>query len=197
MVQIFGSFIESFPPDRDSLELIFTPTSERIKNLWKNQRLSAHFAADYFANFLPIGSLSPEADEQRIKEAKGAVSYVANELLENAMKFNSGDGKFKVKFGIQFLNQSDVVAVLFATNSVNVQKAQKFQEFIQELLASDPEEFYVQQIEASAEQENAEMSGLGFLTMINDYNATLGWKFETLQAEPEILTVTTMAQVPV
>ena len=73
----------------------------------------------------------------------------------------------------------------------------KFQEFIQELLSSDPEELYVQQIEKSAEDENGEASGLGFLTMLNDYSAKLGWKFETIQEEPKIIAVTTMVLVPV
>lgn len=197
MQETYGVFIEAFSPEHDSLELTFTPNSERIRNRWRSQRLSAHFVADYFTNFLPSDREKPEEDEQRIKETKGAVSYVANELLENAMKFNLEASKHKVKFGIHFLDDSETIAVMFATNIIDRPGAEKFKDFIKELLASDPEEFYVQQIEASAEDENAEMSGLGFLTMINDYQAKLGWKFETICSEPEIIAVTTMAQVAV
>lgn len=197
MPHILGNFIETFPPDHDALVLTFTPNSQRIRNLWRNQRLSAHFLADYFANFLPVQSESPEGDEQWIKEIKGTVSYVANELLENAMKFNLETADYKVKFGIHFPKESEAIAVIFASNSVDRQGADKFQGFIQELLSADPEAFYMQQVEASAEDENAEISGLGFLTMINDYQAKLGWKFEVIQSDPEILTVTTMAQVAV
>ncbi len=197
MQETYGVFIDTFPPEHDSLELTFTPNSERIRTRWRSQRLSAHFVADYFTNFLPSDLEKPEADEQRIKETKGAVSYVANELLENAMKFNLKTSKDKVKFGIHFLDDSETIAVIFATNNTNRSGAEKFKDFIKDLLASDPEEFYVQQIEASAEDENAEMSGLGLLTMINDYQAKLGWRFETICSEPEIISVTTMAQISV
>jgi len=196
MPQIFGNFIETFPPEHDSLELNFTPNSLSLKKRWRSNRLSAHFIADYFSNFLPVDEDDP-VQERRIKESKGAVSYVANELLENAMKFNNPTTSFKIKFGIHFIEEAEVTAVLFVTNSVSGEGLDKFQGFIQELLSSDPEELYVQQIEKSAEDENGEASGLGFLTMLNDYSAKLGWKFETIQEEPKIIAVTTMVLVPV
>ncbi|EDX83320.1 hypothetical protein S7335_500 [Synechococcus sp. PCC 7335] len=200
MHKTFGSFIEDFPPDRDSLELSFTPTSERIRHRWRSQRLSSHFVADYFINFLPLDEGDPEA-EKRIKETKGAISYVTNELLENAMKFNltGSDHRFKskVKFGIHFLDETEIVAVMFASNNVSRAGAEKFQMFIRKLLSADPEEMYMQQVEASAEDENAEISGLGFLTMLNDYQAKLGWQFTPLTSRDDFFLVTTMAQIRV
>ena len=53
-MQIFGEFIQQFPPEKDSLELTFTPTSVPLKKRWRNNRLSAHFIADYFTTFLPL-----------------------------------------------------------------------------------------------------------------------------------------------
>ena len=130
------------------------------------------------------------------------MSYVANELLENAMKFSDRNSSFKVRFGVYFLenhlnSNSDITAVLYVTNSTVPENAEKFQVFLAELLASDPEELYVTQVEKSLEEENSEASGLGFLTMINDYGAKLGWKFDTIKTESPILTVTSMAQIPV
>lgn len=196
MPQIFGDFVESFPPAQDALELSFTPNSLPIKKRWRSNRLSANFMADYFSNFLPVDEDDP-AQKRRIKESKGAVSYVANELLENAIKFNNQGTNFKIKFGIYFIEEADLTAVLFATNSVSAEGLDKFQKFIQELLCSDPEKLYVQQIEKSAEEENSGASGLGFLTMINDYSAKLGWKFEIVQKDPKMIAVTTMVLVPV
>jgi hypothetical protein len=196
MPQIFGNFIETFPPDQDSLELTFTPSSLPIKKRWRSNRLSAHFVADYFSNFLPVDEDDP-AQERRVKESKGAVSYVANELLENAMKFNNPTTSSKIKFGIYFIEEAEVTAVLFATNAVSAEGLDKFQVFIQQLLSSDPEDFYMQQIEKSAEDENSEASGLGFLTMLNDYSAKLGWKFETIQEKSKIIAVTTMVLIPI
>jgi hypothetical protein len=196
MPQIFGDFVESFPPEQDSLELTFTPSSLPIKKRWRSNRLSANFMADYFSNFLPVDEEDP-THKRRIKESKAAVSYVANELLENALKFNNQATNFKIKFGIYFIEEADVTAVVFATNSVSAEGLDKFQSFIQELLSSDPQELYVQQIEKSAEDENSGASGLGFLTMLNDYSAKLGWKFEIVQKDPKMIAVTTMVLVPV
>jgi hypothetical protein len=196
MPQIFGDFVESFPPAHDSLELTFTPNSLPIKKRWLSNRISANFMADYFSNFLPVDENDP-AQKRRIKESKGAVSYVANELLENAIKFNNQATNFKIKFGIYFIEEADLTAVLFATNSVSAEGLDKFQKFIKELLCSDPEKLYVQQIEKSAEEENSGASGLGFLTMINDYSVKIGWKFEIVQKDPKMIAVTTMVLVPV
>ena len=196
MPQIFGDFVESFPLAQDSLEVTFTPNSLPIKKRWRSNRLSANFMADYFSNFLQVDEDDP-AHKRRIKEGKGAVSFVANELLENAIKFNDRGTNFKIKFGIYFIEEADITAVLFATNSVSGEGLDKFQKFIQELLCSDPEKLYVQQIEKSAQEENSGESGLGFLTMINDYSAKLGWKFEIVQKEPKMIAVTTMVLVPV
>ena len=123
MPKIFGDFIEEFPSELDSLEMSFNPTMRSIQKRWSNNRLSAQFAADYFSAFLPVDVDDTNGD-RRIKESKSAVSYVANELLENAMKFNDESSKFKVKFGVYFLEDSNqekgaVTAVIYATNSVS------------------------------------------------------------------------------
>ena len=62
---------------------------------------------------------------------------------------------------------------------------------------SDPEEIYFKQLEELAENEDDDSSGLGLLTMINDYSARLAWKFETVQENPDITTVTTMVSIKV
>ncbi|NEP61192.1 MAG: ATP-binding protein [Symploca sp. SIO2G7] len=196
MRQIFGDFIELLPNQHNSLELSFTSNSEDIDSPWKNQRLSAYFLANCFINFLPFSENNP-AEHQRIKELKSSISYVANELIENAVKFNLETANYQVKLGIHFLEEPELVAVMFATNAVDQVGAQKLQTFIQKLLAADLQDFYIQQIEASSKEENSSMSGLGFLTMINDYDALLGWKFEPLSTAPDITAITVTAQIKV
>ena len=194
MTQILGDFIEEFPPEHDSLELTFTPSSRPIKQRWRNNRLSAHFVADYLSSFLPLDEEDANS-EQRIKQSKGAVSYVANELLENAIKFTDDNDTYKVKFGIHFIEDVEVIAVIFATNCANSESVNKLQAFIKELLSSDdPNELYLQQLEKNAETES-ETSGLGLLTMVNDYSAKIGWRFETIPDSLDIMLVTTVAQI--
>lgn len=196
MQKVFGDYIEEFPPELDSLEIIFTPTARSIKQRWSNNRLSAQFVADYCSAFLPVDENDTDSD-RRIKESKSVVSYVANELLENAMKFSDEGSNFKVKFGIYFIENEEITVVIYTINSIAPEKVAKFQAFLAELLAADPEKLYITQVERSIEEEHSEASGLGFLTMINDYSAKLGWKFQNLSTEPPIQTVTTMAQVTV
>jgi hypothetical protein len=194
VTQIFGDFIDQFPPEHDSLELTFTPSSRPIQQRWRNNLLSAHFVADYLSSFLPVDE-EDASSEKRIKQSKGAVSYVANELLENAIKFTDDTSSYKVKFGIHFIEDVDVIAVIFASNCASSESVNKLQAFIKELLfCDDPNELYLQQLEKNAETES-ETSGLGLLTMINDYSAKIGWRFETIPDSLDTILVTTVAQI--
>jgi hypothetical protein len=56
---------------------------------------------------------------------------------------------------------------------------------------------YIRQIEQNAGGADGIESHLGFLTMLNDYQARLAWKFETIQQEPEIILVTTMVELDI
>ncbi len=197
MIQLVGDFIEEFSRSHDSLELSFTSSSRPVKRRWLNNRLSACFLADYFFNIMPIDEEDSEVEE-RIEAIKNAVSYIGNELLENAMKFNEGIENDRVKFGIHFMENLDLVtAVIFTKNGISPESVKKFQALIEELLSADPNDLYVEQITKAAESEDSEASGLGLLTAINDYSAKLGWKFESDPSNPQIITVTTMAQVVV
>ncbi|NEO83756.1 MAG: ATP-binding protein [Spirulina sp. SIO3F2] len=196
MSQLYGEFIEKFPPENDSLEITFTPSSRPIKQRWRNNRLSAYFVADYFITFLPFEEEIP-GQEKRIRDSKGAVSYVANELLENAMKFNNNEFNQKIKFGIQFLDKPAVTAAIYTTNTVDPKIVGSFKAYVQHLLDSDPSELYLQQVEKSLTDPGEGSSGLGLITMLNDYSAKLGWKFDHPIAQSDIITVTTMAQIAV
>lgn len=193
--QILGEFIHEFPPEHDSLELTFTPSSRPIQQRWRNNRLSAHFVADYLSSFLPLDD-NDTSSERRLKQSKGAVSYIANELLENAIKFNNDEANYKVRFGLHFIGETEVTVVIFAINSAKPEAVNKLEEFIKELLSSDPNELYLQQLERNAESDS-ETSGLGLLTMVNDYSAKIGWKFEPLPSNPEVIAVTTLVQINV
>ena len=88
-----------------------------------------------------------------------------------------------------------VTAVFFTKNRITIQKFNEFKVFIEQILNTDPKDLYVQQIEKTAAEEESEASGLGLLTMLNDYSAKLGWKFEWNSSNTQIVNVTTMAQV--
>ncbi|MCW6035661.1 DUF6272 family protein [Spirulina subsalsa FACHB-351] len=196
MSKVFGHFLNTFPPDHDSLELNFRPSSKSIKERWRNNRLSAYFVANYFSTF--VGSKKEDKDHERqLKEGKAAVSYIANELLENAVKFHDEpeSSTHTIRFGIHFIENQLITAVIFATNVIKTDKMKPFEDWIQELLSVDTEELYIKKVEESL--ENDEQSGVGLLTIINDYDARLGWYFEEVPEDPTICFVTTMAQVTI
>jgi len=190
MIQTFGDFIE-LRASQEYLIIGFSPSSIPLKQRWRNNGLSADFMADYLATFFP-GNEEDSSTIERQAEIKSAVSYIANELLENAMKFNNETSEYPINIKLQL--ESD--GVLFSVaNSISQQGVDKFQAYIQQLLASDPSELYIQQLEKNAVEESCTDSGLGLLTMLTDYSAKIGWKFQTVHKDPEVIAVTTMVQL--
>lgn len=189
MTQVFGDFIEDLPVSQEGLTIAFSPISLPLKQRWQTNGLSADFMADYFAVFFPGNN--PSATESDKVEVKSAVSFIANELIENAMKFNDERSLYPISITLRMHTDR---LVFQATNSVNPQNLDSFQNYIRQLTTSDPNELYVQLMEADDSEETGS-SGLGFLTMMTDYSAKLGWKFETINTEPETILVTTMVQL--
>lgn len=189
---IFGCFVEK-PSSQEHLTLSFAPSAIPIQKRWRNNGLSADFVANYLCTFFTENN-SGNTCENRQLEVKSAVSYIANELFENAMKYCDEKASYPITFHVQL--ETDKI-ILFVDNSVIPARAEKFKEFIKELLDSDPNELYIEQLEKNAEEDNATSSGLGFITMITDYSAKLAWKFQTIEQASPVMTVTTMVELPV
>ncbi|MEZ2226405.1 DUF6272 family protein [Microcoleus sp.] len=190
MNQIFGNFIEP-TPSQEYLIIGFSPSSIPLKQRWRNNGLSADFLADYLTTFFP-GTQEDASALTRQAEVKSAVSYIANELLENAMKFNDENSHYPIDIKLQLEEDGLIFSV---ANSIPASAVDNFQGYIQKLLLCDPSEMYIEQLEKNAADENCTASGLGLLTMLNDYSAKMGWKFETVQQDPEVIAVTTMVQL--
>jgi hypothetical protein len=190
MTEIFGNFQDEPSASQEYLILGFSPSSASLKQRWRNNGLSANFIADYLTVFLPV------ADDQtltiaRQEQIKSAVSFVANELLENAMKFNDYSSLQPVLIQLQLFEDK---VVFWVTNAIASTAVQPFQALIQKMITSDPSELLIHQLETNA--DSTSNSGIGILTMMNDYLAQIGWKFETAQADLQITTVTTRVQLP-
>lgn len=180
MTEFIGTFetpddvgSEGQGPFREGLELAFSPSSVPLKQRWRNNGLSADFLADYVTTFLPRDQNDPTSLD-RHSEIRGAVNYIANELLENAMKYSEEDLAHPTTIRLALRADS----ILFtAANSTGAERGQAFCAFVRELIDGNPAEIYVRQLERAAETGG---SGLGLVTMINDYGATLAWRFENL-----------------
>jgi hypothetical protein len=189
--QHFGQFIEGLPISEEYLTLHFSPVVSPRRDRWRNYGLSADFLGDYFANFFP-GNV-PLNDHINQKDAvKAAVSYIANELLENAVKFNDEVSNRPISISL-YLHKKEIVfnVINYCSSSI----AEKYQVFIEELVRSDIDDLYMRQLEKTAMGEGE--SKMGLLTMINDYSARLGWKFEPLEDNPQLIQVNVIASLEV
>ncbi|MDM8557590.1 DUF6272 family protein [Candidatus Parabeggiatoa sp. HSG14] len=194
MTQLFGDFSDEPISSEEYLILGFSPSSVPLKQRWRNNGLSADFMADYLTTFFPTSDDADNSIVSKQAEVKSAAGYIANELLENAMKFNDESSQYPVSIQLQLHDDHIVFCV---TNSVFPKKVENFLAYIHKLTHSDPQELYLNQLERNAEEENESGSGLGLLTMINDYMAKIGWKFETITEEPKVIAVTTMVRLSV
>jgi hypothetical protein len=183
MTRIFGDFIERKDDHGEHLQIGFSPTSIPIQQRWRNNGLSADFLADYVSTFFPGDD---RAAAERQAELKSAVSYVANELLENAMKFRYAPSQHAISI-VMYL-EADAVS-FYVTNSIDPHAAASFQQAIERLLAEDIDSLYMEQL--------THADGLGYVTMLHDYGVALAWKFAPSLQDPDVLTVTTMARLSV
>jgi len=189
MSQIIGDFITCLPCNQEYLIVGFSPSSTSLQQRWRNNRISADFLANYLTTFFPDND-DGSIIAQKQTELKSAVSYIANELLENAMKFSYENS---APISIQLHLHSDRI-VFIISNSISYQQFEVFQSYINILQTSDLDDLYIRQLEKSTDKEPSS-SGLGLLTILNDYTTKLGWKFEEGQDNSHQVIVTTMVQL--
>lgn len=190
MNQQFGDFKEEIITNNKLFMIDFFVHSIPLERRKPTRYLSIAFITDYLATIFPVDEEDIKSYERQL-HMKSAVSYITNELLENSMRFNYEAVKYPIQFGIGILEQS---LVFVSSNCTSPKNLERFKDFVHELTTSDIDELYFRQLEKGAE-EKSEESRLGFLSMMNDYSAKLGWKIETVNKDPEITTITTMVQL--
>jgi len=190
--QTFGYAGQAPGDRREYLTLAFSPLSAPLRSRWRNNGLSADFLGDYVTTFLPAdGTMAAPAGSK--KEIKHAVTYIANELLENAMKYH--EHSVDIPIGIH-LELTGTQITVSATNGISDGQAQCYQTFVATILREDAGELLVRQLEESSRDAVSVKSCLGLLTIISDYGAQLGWQFEVHPDYPGIMTVITSAVLP-
>lgn len=190
MAQIFGHFQEDIIIEHKLFMLEFFVHSIPVERRKQTRYLSIAFITDFWATLFPVNEEDIKSYEKQFP-IKSAVTYIANELLENSMKFHPKGVKYPITLGMGLFDKK---LVFITTNCVSEKVLENFKDFIQEIIKCDIDELYFRQLEKGAE-EKSEESRLGLLSMMNDYSAELGWKIETVSQDPQITTVTTMVQL--
>jgi hypothetical protein len=174
------------------LTMAFSPTNAPLRPRWRNNGLSADFLGDYVTTFLPTSKGEPTS-ENRLNEIKHAVTYIANELLENAMKYHERDEEIPIKIHLELRRDHIIVSV---SNGIGAGQTELYKAFVERLQEGDAGDLLAEQQEESAKHNDSTVSCLGLLTMIADYDAQLDWRFEPHPGQSGTMMVTTIAVLP-
>jgi len=171
------------------LALSFSPLRAPIRFRWRNNGLSADFLGDFVTTFFSAnGDVTDTAAHQ--KEIRHAVTYIANEFLENAMKYHERDVDIPIGIRLELTGSQITIS---ASNGVGTEQSDRYKAFVERILSHDAGDLLLRQLEESAAGVAPIDSGLGLLTMINDYGARLDWQFDGHPRYPGFLVVTTSA----
>ena len=158
----FGDISSSNSPSAFSMGVVLAEGPLGLS--WQHASATCEFLGDVFATQHAKAGLD-------YNEARHSIIYLVNELLENAIKFRM-PGDIELRGSLEGGNFEVTVI-----NRTSPDVAEKFQGLLAELTTRDPGELLIERIEANAEDENSSGSGLGILTLMNDYGARLGWHF--------------------
>ena len=168
----FGDASVFSAPKTDSTRIQFCANGLELK--WKHCSSYADFLSRYYS-----GVLRARADEGQVKDLTYSISYLANELIENAVKFRA-EGLLELEAALSENNFT-----LKITNPISAKASARFQLLLQEITVGDPGDLLIERIEANALDDQASGSGLGLLTLMNDYGARFVWRFNQPEDQPE------------
>jgi hypothetical protein len=133
---------------------------------WTHCSSTANFISAYYAGLFRLEYTAAQA-----RDLTHSIGYLANELLENAVKFRT-EGNVAVEAG---LHGSEFVLRL--ANHISSETSAGFQALLEEITTGDPGDLLLQRIEANAADAQSSGSGLGLLTLMNDYGVHFCWTF--------------------
>jgi hypothetical protein len=132
---------------------------------WKHSGITS----DFIGSIVATRYRDAREDYNQVRHDVG---YLANELLENTIKFRApGDVVIDVSVAHGSFRLA-IVSKLDAANTV------KFKSVLDVLGSESPGELLLKRIEANALSTDGAISGLGLLTLLSDYEATLEWIFD-------------------
>ena len=184
-VEILGSFQDKRAETPASEATLTLDCADMLQH-WRRVSLSSDFLAKYYSFYFPYrekakGRISRET-------AENSISFVLNELIENTAKY-SNTAETAVRVRVLLLEGAILLEV---SNSVSQALADEFLASMREVLSGNSEELYISRLESNLQKAKSD-SGLGFLTLINDYKIGLGFRFE--KTGREVCRVTVQADM--
>jgi len=169
-IEVVGSWLDE-KGERALSECSLGLMSDDLFRNWRRVSLSSDFLARYYSYYFPYrekarGTLSRES-------AENTISFVLNELMENTAKYSDAKEK-RVSVRVRLLER---VLLFSVSNYISGKLHGPFVALAKEILGGNTEDLYLKRLERNTE-EGEGGSGLGYLTLINDYGVSLGFKFE-------------------
>ena len=149
---------------------------------WKHCDLVADFLGKLHAEW------SDEIGGDK-NEIRHNVSYIINEMLENAHKFGTSPN---ISLETGFREKNFQLRVI---NPISREVAIKFQELLSRMETEEPSILLIDRLEQNAANPDLTGSGLGLLTLMSDYAVEFCWKFDQYD-ESEVVSVETLASLP-
>lgn len=171
MSQHFGDTSRSNPASAFAVQVVLSEGPLGVS--WQHASETCEFLGDVFA----LQHAKGGAD---YTEARHSIIYLVNELLENAIKFRA-PGDIRLDCSLAGGNFE-----LTVSNETSPETAGRFQSLLDEITSRDPGELLIERIEENAADETSSASGLGILTLMNDYGARLGWHFRAASSGPAV-----------
>ncbi|WP_426129091.1 slr1658 superfamily regulator [Pararhizobium sp. PWRC1-1] len=137
---------------------------------WSHSGLTA----DYIAEAV---SARFKGSKQVHNTVRHEIGFLANELIENAIKFGSGES-----IGVEASVEDDTFRIS-VTNIASAALMPKLINLLTELSSGEPQAMLLEQLEANALESESNASGLGLLTLLADYGARMAWQIEDLPGE--------------
>ena len=150
---------------------------------WRHCATTSDFIADLFA-------LRFQSSRNDYREVRHSIGYLANELIENAVKFRA-PGEIVIE-----ASMDSECFKLKVSNDVDGKNASEFKNLLADITVGDPRDLLIQRIEANAASPDVSRSGLGLLTLMSDYGARLAWIFSAAD-ESDRICLETYASIPI
>jgi hypothetical protein len=151
---------------------------------WSDCSATANFLSAYYGALFRA-----ELGAAHVSDVTHSVAYLANELLENTVKFRA-PGDVELEAGL-----SGGEFLLRITNQIAGETSEGFEKLLGELTEGDPGELLLARIEANAADESSSGSGLGILTLMNDYGVRFTWIFSPGAGEDGRVVLQTLARL--
>lgn len=177
MTLSFGDFKEALYAESDSVKLCFTFSKVTADRDFLCHNLSFGVVVSYLSQFINSSTLSFCSLSR--KDLEQTIDFIINELLENTIKY--GDDN-KPEIFVEIHVCADEVLIT-CTNCIDEKNYQLFKSYVSKLTSGNPQEIYSRQLEMSLNDNR--LSRLGFLSIINDYQAKIGWRFDSSQTSDE------------